>query len=111
MPVSRSAPSLLSSRFAFRNPALLFARATLAHEHLSLTGWSWRGRYHRRIPLKRILQVDVPDHDGLLLWLSNGETVRLRIRRPQTWKRAIEASLATTEATVSTPSSQPADLS
>ncbi len=84
-------PPPLTSRFGFRNPALWFARATLLADHLELNGWHRRGRYARRIPLTHILQADVQEHDGLLLWLADGETIRLRIDRAAAWKAAIEA--------------------
>lgn len=82
----------LRSRFAFRDPALLFAWATLDGDHVTLTGWTWRGRYCRRIPLDRILHADVKVDDELALWLFDGEVLRLRIDDAPTWKRAIDAA-------------------
>ena len=81
----------LTSRFAFRDPALLLARATLDEDHLTLTGWTWRGRYRRRILLRRILHVDA-QADDLILWLFDGETLRLRINRSAAWKAALNAA-------------------
>jgi len=40
--------------------------------------------------IARILQVDALENDRLVLWLFNGETVRLRLRRARPWKEAIE---------------------
>ena len=85
------APPSLVSRFAFRDPSLWWARARLEAEHLVLTGWTWRGRYRRYIALSRILYVDVRDTDELVLWLFEGEVLRLRIPRAQRWKAEIEA--------------------
>lgn len=79
----------LTSRFRFLNPALFFPRARLDAAGLLLTGWHWRGRYNRRLPLDRILQADALDDNGLLLWLTNGETIRLRIDRAHQWKERI----------------------
>ncbi len=87
----------LTSGFAFRHPALLFARATLKPDHLALTGWTWRGRYRRRIPLDRILHADARGDDELILWLFDGETLRLHIERAQRWREAIEARQARLE--------------
>lgn len=81
----------LTGRFGFRNPSLLFPRARLGAAGLLLTGWHWRGRYRRFFPADSILQADVLDEDGLLLWLASGETIRLHIHQARVWKRAIEA--------------------
>lgn len=85
-------PPSLTSRFAFQSPALLFARATLEDDHLALAGWTWRGRYRRRIPRDRILHADARGDDELILWLFDGETLRLHIERPAAWKAALNAS-------------------
>ncbi len=95
--VASSPPSRLRSRFAFRDPALLFARATLEGDALVLRGWTWCGRYRRRLPLGRILQADVrgdEQGDELILWLFDGEVLRLRIDEAPTWKAAIEENFA-----------------
>ena len=91
-----SSPAL-HSWFAFRDPALLFARATLDEDHLALTGWTWHGRYQRQIPLDRILHADARGDDELILWLFDGETLRLHIERAQRWREAIEARQARLE--------------
>ena len=78
----------------FSIPGLLFPRARLFADRLELTGWHGRGRYRRVIPVGRILQVDVPAADRLVLWLFNGETVRLQLRRARQWKAAIEQQQA-----------------
>ncbi len=83
----------LRSGFAFRDPALLFARATLEDAHLTLTGWTWRGRYRRRIPLRRILHVDARGDDELILWLFDGETLRLRMRHARAWKARLDTQM------------------
>lgn len=85
--------ALLSSSFTFRNPALFYARAQLYADRLELSGWSLRGRYRRCIAAEQVLQVDVLSDDGLLLWLSTGETLRLRIREASRWKATIETQV------------------
>jgi hypothetical protein len=80
-----------SGCFSFREPLFLFPRMTLHRDRLELAGWSWRGRYRRQIAVARILQVDVTSTGRLLLWLSSGETLRLRVRNADAWKQAIDA--------------------
>lgn len=87
--MSRTAHEGLSTRFAFDEPTLWFARAHLEADALVLTGWTLTGRYRRRIPLDRIVEVDVPAADCLLLWLTSGRTVRLRLPRAEEWRDAI----------------------
>ena len=91
MPSAPEARSPLVSRFAFRDPTLWWARARLDAEQLVLTGWTWQGRYRRAISLSQILHVDVRDEEELVLWLSAGEVVRLRVPQAHRWKARIEA--------------------
>ena len=84
-----STETVLSGRFRFHNPALLCARVRLYEDRLELSGWQMHGRFVRRIPLHQVLQADVLKADSLLLWLSSGETVRLRVEGALRWKRAI----------------------
>ena len=86
-----SSPTLVS-RFDFQNPSLLWGRVRLGPDGLSLTGWTWRGRFRRRIPFDRILHVDARADDELVLWLFDGEALRLRIERPAAWKAALNAA-------------------
>lgn len=85
--------TLLSNSFAFYTPVLFFARARLYADRLELTGWSLRGRYRHTLAIDQVLQVDMLDKRGLLLWLSTGETLRLRIREAARWKAAIEVQV------------------
>ncbi len=92
---------VLCSWFAFRDPALLFARATLEDDHLTLTGWTWRGRYRWRIPLRRILHVDARGDDELILWLFDGETLRLRMKHARAWKARLDTQMEEAPSSVS----------
>lgn len=85
----RPSTELLSGSFSFAQPTLLCARARLYEDRLELTGWRLWGHYRRRIPLRRILQVDAPGSDRLLLWLADGQTLRLRIDDARRWQQAI----------------------
>ena len=82
-------PARMMSPFTFGGPPLVLARARLYDDRLELSGWQWRGRFRRRIPLDHILQVDVPGDDELLLWLVNGRTIRLGISRAHEWKNVL----------------------
>ncbi len=58
-PSNAPSTALRTSRFSFREPALLFPRVRLYPGRLVLDGWHWHGRFCRQIPLGHILQVDV----------------------------------------------------
>ena len=81
-----------NARFSFRSPALWFARARLNETHMELAGWQGLRRYRRRMSIKHILHVDVEPPNGLILWLQDGETIRLTVREPDRLKAAIEVS-------------------
>lgn len=82
--------AFLTDRFVFQSPSLAFARARLHADRIELSGWLLGGRYLCRIPLERVLQVDAANDRSLVIWLSTGETLRIRIRRALRWKREIE---------------------
>lgn len=84
---------LLDGRFYFQSPALAFPRARLYADRLELSGWRLSGRFSRRIPLRNVLHVDAVDDSALVIWLSVGETVRIRVNQASSWKRHIEAQL------------------
>lgn len=91
-PADKAPPKAVrASRFSFKEPTLLCPRVRLFPDDLVLEGWQWRGRYHRQIALSRILQIDVTSTGRLLLWLTTGETIRLRVDEAEAWKQAIEA--------------------
>jgi hypothetical protein len=79
-----------SGRFRFRNPALLWARLRLYEDRLELSGWHLKGHYVRRIRLQHVLQADALQAEALLLWLFDGQTLRLLVEEAPRWKRAIE---------------------
>lgn len=90
-PGDRTAP-LRAGRFSFEEPTLFFRRLRLYEDRIEMSGWRWSGRYRRMIPLERVLQVDVAD-DRLVLWLTPGSTVRLRVDEPRAWKARIDGCL------------------
>lgn len=85
--------ALLSASFSFARPTLLCARAQLYEDHLELTGWRLWGRYRRRIPLGRVLQVDATSPNRLVLWMADGQTLRLHLECAQRWQQAITRRL------------------
>ena len=68
---------------------LFRARATLSGNELSLTGWHFGGRYNRVIPTDKIVHVDAKGSQGLVLWLVDGEVIRLRIGNVEAWRQAL----------------------
>lgn len=78
-------------RFDFAKPHLLLGRVWLSTDHLTLTGWNWKGRYRRCIPLHRLLHVDAEGED-LILWLFDGETLHLRTAQAVAWKAVLSAT-------------------
>jgi len=81
--------SELTTRFRFETPALWFARARLSAEELELAGWQGVRRYRRKIHRADIVHVDVLPPNGLVLWLQDGQTIRLSVPEPQNWERAL----------------------
>lgn len=84
---------LLTDRFSFCHPSLWFPRARLYADRLELTGWRLWRRYRRCISLYHVLQVDATSADRLLLWMANGQTLRLCIDDAQQWQEAIASQL------------------
>jgi len=92
-PTKAPPEAVCASYFSFREPALLFARVRLFPRYLLLEGWHWRGRYRQHVALEDILQVDVTSTGRLLIWLTTGETLRLRLDDAIAWRRAIKPYL------------------
>ena len=88
----------LVSRFDFKNPGLLRGRVRLGADALTLTGWTWHGRYRRCIPFDRILHVDARSPDELILWLFDGEALRLCVHQAGRWKTTLNALVAAPDA-------------
>lgn len=89
MAVPAESEPVLSASFSFRDPMLFRARAKLVRDRLLLTGWHFRGRYSREIPIAQIVHVDAKDGHGLVLWLVDGEVVRIKIDHPEIWRAAL----------------------
>jgi len=86
------------SAFRFMQPALWWGRAVLYADRLELRGWSLQGRYRHVIMLARIQHIDVLASDGIGLWCTSGETLRLRLRDAARWKRQLLRQRAICEA-------------
>jgi hypothetical protein len=70
-------------------PALWWGRAVLYEDRLELRGWSLRGRYRRVIALTQIQHIDVLASNGIGLWCTSGETLRLRLDNAIRWKQRV----------------------
>ena len=68
---------------------LFQAKARLTDDAIELTGWHWRGRYSRRLSLSEILHADAKTNRDLVLWLADGEVVRLRLEHALRWQDAL----------------------
>lgn len=84
---------LLTGRFSFCHPSLWCAWARLYPDRLELRGWRLWERYRRAIPLSDVLQVDAPEADRLLLWMANGQTLRICVSDAPRWQQAIAGRL------------------
>lgn len=81
--------TVLSGSFRFKNPALVHPRIRLYTDRLELSGWQLSGRYLRRLVHHQILQADAPTEETLLLWLADGEMIRLEVTDALRWRDAI----------------------
>lgn len=71
---------------------LIGARARLFEDRLELSGWKFFSHYRRTIPLDRIVHVDLKNKKELVLWLVDGEAVRLRISDAEIWQRELSTN-------------------
>ena len=85
--------TVLSGSFRFRYPALLHPRMRLYADRLELSGWQLSGRYVRRLSLQQVLQADAPTEETLLIWLADGEMLRLEVTDARQWRDAIGGCL------------------
>ncbi len=83
MPHTNGSP-LLSNRCYLPHRSLWFGWAHLYTDRVCIQGWTWRGRYRRVVPVKRIDRVKwwaVLDDVNLLLGLGDGQAVPLQLRK------------------------------
>jgi len=88
-----SAPPHFSNPFRLLGRQLFFTCARLYGDRLELTGWEWKGRYKRVLPLEAI--EDVHWWTGLSdcnleIRLQDGESLGLWMRGAGQWKYALE---------------------
>jgi len=86
-PPSSDVP-LRTAAFGLEDRWLLWPRAQLYADRLELTGWGLGGHYRRSISLDRIGEVE-PIEEGLLLHLTDGSALRIRIDTPRKWAGAL----------------------
>lgn len=89
-----STQAVRTSRFKYADRRLLLARARLYVDRIELSGFGWRGRHRRRIPLRDVARVEwwssVGSRVNLVVHLHEGDPVQLWVRGPGLWKYAIE---------------------
>ena len=76
--------SLYSHRCTLPDRTLWFGQASLYEDRIHIKGWTWRGRYRRKILVEDIDEVEWrprPEKPNLLLSLHDGEVVRLRLHK------------------------------
>jgi hypothetical protein len=67
---------------------LVWARARLYPDRLTLTGRFLWNCYHRSVPLERIDEVEVTDRQ-LAVHLTDGSVIRVLLDAPSQWADAI----------------------
>lgn len=75
---------LLTTRCSLPGRRLWFARAELYDDAIHLSGWTWRGRFERRIAISCIERVQwwaVLNDVNFMLHLSGGRTVPLQLHQ------------------------------
>ena len=79
-----SSDPLYSHRCTLPHRTLWFGRASLYEDRIHIQGWTWRGRYRKKVAIADIDEVDWrprPERPNLLLHLEDGRTVPIRLRK------------------------------
>ncbi len=85
-----------AARCHVRGLALLGGRATLYADRIEVTGWMWRGRFHRVVSLSSLVEVSWEPRTHrrtLRLVLVGGETLPLVLRHAGQWKYLLHQRL------------------
>ena len=83
LPLASTDP-IYSHRCSLPDRTLWFGRARLFEDRVHVTGWTWRGRYQREIPVAEIDEVEWqprPAKPNLILYLDDGDVFQLRLRK------------------------------
>lgn len=84
----------LDTRCRFPDRRLFLGRARLSPDAIRITGWTWRGRYDRRIRLAEVTSIawfaGADWQSGLVFEMQSGEQVALLLRGSMLWKMALE---------------------
>ena len=88
---------MLSGRYWDPEQRLLLARARLYLNRIEFTGLALNGKYRRLLWLENVKQVDwrvgQTRSVNLILWLRNGEVVRVWMNSAGLWKYQIDANI------------------
>ncbi len=79
-----SSDPIYSHRCSLPDRTLWFGQASLYEDRINVRGWTWRGRYERTVEVDTIDEVEwrpQPERPNLLLHLTDGSTVFLRLRK------------------------------
>jgi hypothetical protein len=88
--------ALLSSRFRLANGVLLRGRARLYGDRIELEGWRPTGRFKRRLPLVRIIEMNYHQLDAtgnLSVLMDDGSELCLVVEEAHAWRQAFESWL------------------
>lgn len=96
-----SSDALFATRCRPAAHRLLLGRLALYDDALTLRGWSLRGRYERRIPLREIERVEWSSGPGvnLVLFLKEERPLPLIVKAPGLWKYTLQDHLPTLRVT------------
>lgn len=88
---------LLSTRFRFSDRRLFFTRSRLFFDRIELSGWLLGEHFSRSIPLDSFSRVEwqVESADPTaVIYLEDGEVLRLEFDKWRLWKHALELRLS-----------------
>jgi hypothetical protein len=85
---------LFTSSFRYPDRTLVWSKMALLEDRLELSGWGWRGRHHRVLPLEDIVGVQWWTGKGsanLRIRLKERAHVKLFVEAAGLWKHRIQA--------------------
>lgn len=100
-PISKAADRiLLTGRAKYFAEREVYGTARLKLDRIVITGWTWRGRVERTIPLESVLNVDwwtlTNDGPNLEVSTNNGQRIAFWVKSPGVWRFKIHELLSQT---------------
>jgi hypothetical protein len=98
-PISKAADRvLLSGRARFFAPGEIYGRVRLNLDRIVVSGWTWRGRVERTVPLDAVDDVEwwtlTNDGPNLALLTNNGQRFAFWVKSPGVWRFQIQELLS-----------------